>query len=228
MLCVCGKAELPIKEESVRRAKDCQWPSLTKRFNRVYYRGLASMGVAAGDTHKALQLLGGHRRCLKLSPSQVRGAWGIEKGVFERGGGFRQVVMDGMEVDVVLMNDLEGSGLSNRAFHADEWNEVEAEALEFCSGMVDQIDIETEFRWIRANLGEWPDFGKAPSRGAIKDWLVINKPGNEALVRDFVNLAWSKRLAADRKGSTSVFREDRQSGSPESEAHDDELERRLG
>ena len=150
-----------------------------------------------------------------------------DKGVLGRNYRFKPSVVDGSEWDVRLMEarakkgDGGGRGVGCR-FDPKEWDRIETNALAACMGLPDQVDIAVEVRWIRANLHQLPYFKDAPSQGAIKDWLSVMKPGNEALLRDFTNLGWKMRLSpGEKRAKVSAFEEDRGDGG----GVDDEEER---
>lgn len=222
--------ELPITYGSLSEALRHKWYSpIDSTFNAIFYAALKSVGVLLVEARADIGLLSHHRRALGLSASQLRGAYGLEKGVFTSAARFLD---SRWERDLLEARIKQGNGGRHRgpfAGNLEVWNQIERDGSLACRGKLDQVNIDVEFRWIRANLAEWPDFGKAPSSGAIKDWLEINRPGNESLKRDFLKLAWTRRLApGDRRSASrkSVFKEDAVEDKFLSD-YDRELEERL-
>lgn len=208
-------AELPITYGSWRGACLHQWYEPDRVFNRIFYAALKAVGVENAVGNHDLSVLARYRQALALSPAQVRGAYGLEKGVFDNTGRFRAGVESDSDWDREILEARKKSGDKQclpgpLGDDPDDWRRIEADASAACLHKPDMADIDTEFRWIRSHLAEWPDFKGAPSRGAIKDWCEINRPGNEALKRDFLKLAWTRRLTpGDRRPTKpSVFEED--------------------
>lgn len=215
--------ELPVSSRSLDLSRRCKWPAISRSFNSVFYRALADVGVAQDRAHRDIVLLSSLRSGLGLTEREVRGAYGIEHGVFGADGLFvrRGFVGSGDGSDYVegpdynamlLAAGQDDERVTTGPFTADQWPAIEIEALAACSGKKDQVDIAEEYRWIRANLYEWPKFGKAPSRGAIKEWLAISRPGNEAWMRDFLDTQRVKRLSPGdggaKKRAAKAFAED--------------------
>lgn len=224
---------LPVSVDSIEFARSSEWDGYVvgTTFNAVFYAALKEVGVSRDQVQSDVTLLCDYRIAFGLTAIQARMAYGVEKGVIGRNYRFKPSAVDGSEWEVKLMEDrsrrgdLPGKGIGCR-FDEKEWDRIETNALAACLGLPDQVDIAVEFRWIRCNLHQSPYFKDAPSQGAIKDWLTCMKPGNEALLRDFTNLAWNKRLSpGDKKVKPSAFVEDRSSSA--SEDRDEALERRL-
>jgi hypothetical protein len=205
---------LPITYRSLLGARQHEWyRPIDAVFNAVFYAALRSVGVMDKEVHVAIALLLHHQDALGLSPSQVRGAYGLEKHVFGCDGRFlRDRSTSDWDRELLESRKKRGDGRRHVGPFGDDpdvWGHIERDASIACRHKPDQANIDVEFRWIRSTLGEWPDFRKAPSRGAVKDWLEINRPGNEVLKRDFLKLAWQRRLTpGDRKARSSVFEED--------------------
>jgi hypothetical protein len=205
---------LPVTYGSLLEAQLHKWYTPVDRvFNSIFYAALRSVGVLMEDANPAIALLSRHKQALHLTAAQVRGVYGLEKGVFTSQGRF--LLESDWERDLLAARAKGGSAGRHPgpfANNLDVWDQIERDGSTACRGKSDQANIDVEFRWIRANLAEWPDFSQAPSRGAIKDWLEINRPGAEALKRDFLTLAWKRRLPpGDRtpKASSGVFEEDK-------------------
>lgn len=226
---------LPITYGSWKGARQHRWYEPPDQiFNAVFYAALKEVGVRRLEGNRDLAVLARHHLALGLSPAQVRGAYGLEKGVFGHNGRFLPSVASDSDWDRELLEARKKGGDRRRypgplGDDPEVWKRIEADASIVCRHKRDQANIDTEFRWIRSHLAEWPDFRKAPSRGAIKDWLEINRPGNEALKRDFLKLAWTRRLVpGDRKPKAKpVFEEDAVEDASLSE-YDESLEERLG
>ncbi len=224
---------LPITYGSLFEARQHEWyKPIDGVFNAVFYSALRAIGVAMQEANVAISLLARHKGALGLSPSQLRGAYGLEKGVFGRHGRFlRDTSKSDWDQELLESRKKHGDGRRHVGPFGDDpdvWGQIERDASITCRHKPDQANIDVEFRWIRSTLGEWPDFRKAPSRGAIKDWLEINRPGNEVLKRDFLKLAWQRRLApGDRRvKSSAVFEEDAVEEESLAE-YDEGLEERL-
>lgn len=229
-----GGVVLPVSVGSIEFAKSSEWSDyvLGRTFNAVFYAALKSVGVGQDQVNLDIRALMAHRLAFGMTAMQVRMAYGVEKGIVGRNYRFKPSVVDGSDWEARLTEDRErkgdhpGKGVGCR-FDGREWDRIETDALAACVGLPDQVDIAVEFRWIRCNLHQSPYFKDAPSRGAIMDWLTCMKPGGvDPLLRDFTNLAWSKRLSpGEKKPKASAFSEDR-SASVEVE-RDEALERRL-
>lgn len=226
---------LPITWDSLLEGRQHVWYTpIDGVFNVVFYSALRSRGVMKEEVQPAIALLTRHRRALGLTAAQLRGVYGLEKGVFGRHGRFLSESASESNWERELLESRQQRGDGKRQVgpfgcDPDVWDHIEADASLACRHKLDQVNIDVEFRWIRSNLGEWPNFSKAPSRGAIRDWLEINRVGGEALKRDFLKLAWTRRLApGDRQvKKTAVFEEDAVEDEALSE-YDESLEERLG
>ena len=227
---------LPVSVGSIEFAKSSEWPKYVRglTFNAIFYSALKAAGVGQDEANLDIRILSDYRLPFGMTKIQVRVAYGVEKGVIGRHYRFNPSKLDGTDWEVRLMESKakEGNRVGRGAHVFDnlEWDRLETDALAACAGLPDQVDIAVEFRWIRCNLHQAPYFKGAPSQGAVKDWLTCMKPGNEALLRDFTNLAWSRRLSpGDRKMKKSAFAEDTVGESVADAAVDIEaLKARLG
>lgn len=205
-------ATLPITYASWKGARQHEWyKPLDRAFNMVFYAALKAAGVEMyGVGNHDMAVLARYRRALALSKEQLRGAYGLEKGVFGHNGRFLDADWDQQLLKARKKTPDKQRHPGPFGDDPDVWNQIEADAVEASKHKRDQVNIDTEFRWIRSHLGEWPDFSKAPSRGAVKDWLEINRPGNDTLKRDFLKLAWQRRLTPGDRGATkpAAFEED--------------------
>ena len=141
----------------------------------------------------------------------------------------------GIAVDDRVESELLAEGVEEeplyeavRTFTDEDFPLVEADAVESGAGKPDRVDIQSEIEWVAANLAEWPDFTKAPSKSAVKWWLAVTK--DAALARAFWMEWASKRLApgdaAGRRKAKSTLDEGVKA---EDAAVDEEaLKRRLG
>jgi hypothetical protein len=212
LVCSCG-VELPVSAEAVAEAGKHVWYDVNRRFNRVFYSVMRGAGVDGKVAKDHITLLAQHKQHIGLSPRQVRGAYGLQVGVFGRTGDFLVDAIDGQEVQVALMDDSDRKGWVT-SFSETEFPMVEEDALRACASKPDQVDIQAEFRWVVSKMREWPDFEAAPSQSAIKMWLAVNDPkGIDPAVRDLMNMAWTKRLSPGDKGgkgkAVSAFAEDK-------------------
>src|SRR3990172_7257302 len=110
--CPCGQASLPVSMASIEVARKYPWYRLGPQFRRIYYRVLERAGIDRDTTSKAIHLLSQHRKCrgVELTAAQVRGAWGLEKGIFGNHGVFVVGALVGNEVEAALLDDTdEGS-----------------------------------------------------------------------------------------------------------------------
>jgi hypothetical protein len=223
---------LTIKE----RRDNVQWYPGSPTFQRVYYSLLRLKGITDRASNEDLNVLLRCRENLGLTRDQVRAAYGLEKRVMDAKGRFVKAPFNTPDFEVMLLT-------SNKAltggddewkpppptFASTDWGTIEAAAIAAAAKIeVAQADIADEFRWIRQSLYEIPKFEEAPSKGAIKDWLTVSRPGNDALLRDFVTTAWSKRLApGERKPRPSAFEEDKTAVADEAAETTAEQMRRL-
>jgi len=205
---------MPISQEAVDVARGGRWYPLDQRFKRVFYRALWKYaGVKSDRVRQDIEKLLRHRTGLGLDGRQVRGAYGYEKGIFTASGQFAPVCQQDEDLDLALMSvdPKERKDAERRpdGFGVDEWGSISAEALKACRRKVETVDIGLEATWVHAQLFEWPDFRRAPSKAAIKTWLALHRPGNESLLRDFLKVVWAKRMSpGDKAPKATAFRED--------------------
>lgn len=230
-ICMENGVALPITHGSWKGARRHRWyEPLDRAFNMVFYAALKAVGVEMYKVgNHDMAVLARYRRALALSPTQLRGAYGLEKGVFGHNGRFLDADWDRQLLKARKETPDKRRHPGPFGDDPNVWDQIEADAVAVSQHKRDQVNIDVEFRWIRSHLAEWPDFRNAPSRGAIKDWLEINRPGNIALKRDFLKLAWARRLVpGDRKPKAQpVFEEDMVEDEALAE-YDDGLEDRLG
>jgi len=217
---------MPISRDSLDVALRFVWYAVSREFNRLFYDALKARGFDSTRVHAEICLLSKHRHSLGLSERQVRGAIGVEHGIFGRHGRWLRAGLPGDDptssVEAGLLDC--GSGhpetvaskrIKLRVLSATEFPLILEDAVESCTGKPDQVDFQTEMKWILSRVREWPDFTTAPSQIAIKTWLLLNDPaGVDPLMRDLLKMTWSKRMApGDAKGgSSAVFAADRVSG----------------
>jgi hypothetical protein len=209
-------AVLPLTAGAVEYARSQEWHQykVGKAFNSIFYAALRVVGVEREEVQAALLVMSKYAVPLKMTPIQVRVAYGVDKGVFGRHGKFLKGPLDGCDWEAKLMEARAQKGDSTiigSTFSDDEWDRVMVDALESAGGLPDQVDIAVEFRWIRCNLHQAPWFKGAPSQGAIKDWLTVMAPGPDQKARQmkFTELAWNKRLTpGDKKAKPAAFKED--------------------
>ncbi len=197
--------ELSVRVCDVHWAKKFEWYDVTnKRFRSAFYAALRLLGLNVQTVKADIRLLNKASCLLGLTPGQVRGAYGLAKGIFGRHGKF-------LSSDSHSKADVDDSvkSLVCRLFDESNWLSVVESAMSAKAVLPEQVQLDEEFRWLRANLVGWPDFTKAPSGGAVNDWLILNDPEpNKALI-DFVKLAWTKRMSpGDVKRKKVVFEED--------------------
>jgi hypothetical protein len=199
--------ELAARVCDVYWAKKYDWYDLhSKRSNSTFYAALRLEGLNIQTVKADIRLLNKASVALGLTLRQVRGAYGLAKGVFNRSGRF--ISADNHSKAIIV--DEEAIPSDGRLFDESNWLQVVESALKAKLGLPPQVQLDEEFRWIRANAYGWPDFAKAPSAGAVNDWLILNDPTPNRALIDFVKLAWSKRMApGDAKSNKkAVFEED--------------------
>lgn len=237
-----GGEVMPIRKSTLAAALRYSWFEVNREFNGVFYRALDKAGVSWEETRSAIALMGRHAEELGLSDRQVRGAWGIEKGVFNKAGDWKYEVFGvGNRAAVKAMVMKAGGGVKQRAvgsteagwyggvFRASEFRFLIDDAVKLSKGKPDRVGIEEEIEWVAANLLEWPDFGTAPSRSAVKWWLAVMM--DKSVARDFWSSWLSKRLAPGdvrgRRVRASALREPGEAEALDA-ADEESLRSRLG
>ena len=202
--------ELSVRICDVHWAKIYDWYDVeSRRFRSAFYAALRPLGLTVETVKADIKLLNKASHHLGLTPRQVRGAYGLAKGIFNRQGKFISINSHSQAIIVDATVDATKVNTDCRLFDETNWLQVVESALSAKDGLPPQVQLDEEFRWIRSNAYGWPDFKRAPSAGAVNDWLILNDPEpNKALI-DFVRLAWTKRMSpGDTKQKKAVFEED--------------------
>jgi hypothetical protein len=237
---VVNGLEMPITRRTWQAIKEhrdtVEWFPRSPTFKRVFYSLLRLKGVTEKAVNADVNVLSRCRKDLGLTRNQVWSAYACEKKVMNVQGRFLKAPFNTPEFEVMLLTSNKALAGGDEewtppppTFASTDWGTIEAAALAAAAKVeVAQADIADEFRWIRQSLYEIPKFEEAPSKGAIKDWLTVSRPGNDALLRDFVTTAWSKRLApGERKPRPSAFEEDKTAAVDEAAETTAEQMRRL-
>jgi hypothetical protein len=203
--------KMPVSQETAQLAKSCsQLLPITKRFQRVYYACAACLGRDHRWVTETIRALNKQSRVHGMSNEQVRYAVGIQIGIFTGTGRFKKAVLERANklIESELLDQVDDLHKSNSLSEVN-WPTLEREAFAAARTLPSQAPIDEEMRWLRENLEEEPNFGEAPSRGAVKEWLVMHRAGNEQLKRDFLKLVWDRRMAkGDGQRKTNVFAAD--------------------
>jgi len=209
--------ELPVRVCDVYWAKRFDWYNVTsKHFRSTFFAALRLEGLNVQTVRADIRLLNAASVHLGLSSSQVRGAYGLAKGIFGHSGRF--ISADNHRRALVV--DSAAEVVSCRLFDESNWLQVVESALQAKQDLPDQVQLDQEFCWIRANAVGWPDFSNAPSAGAVNDWLILNDPQPNRGLIEFVKLAWTKRMSPGdvKRNKKAVFKEDVREMESESDA----------
>ena len=222
---------LPVSKENVVLASELRFYPIrkglqSKEFSSVFYAALYRLGFEHDRIQNDVALIGKFDTELGFSKAQVRGVYGLERGIFTSSGLFTKAARS-EHADLVDMWDTGTAHVTEGGVFSDEsWVAVHADGVLACEEKPSLGSIESEVEWIQANDMRWPDFSKAPSQCAITSWLRMNKPGNESLANDFIKLVWAKRFASVRRvGRGEPLKvDDSDSGTDESQ-HEDLMSR---
>ncbi len=198
--------DLPVSDESLRIARSHTWYPVTKDFNKVFYACLKLVGVSSVEAGDAIADLGRFKGKPVLTAAQVRGAYGLEKGVFTEDGRFDDAILKRVRADISVLVEAglvvpEGGAGSSRTMSdgvidSALWGQMYADAISNSEHLPAQELIDDEFGWVYANLMRWPKFETAPSKGAVNSWLIMHQPGNGSMLNDFVKMQWTRRLSS--------------------------------
>lgn len=217
-------ADLPVRVCDVHWAKKHDWYDIgNANYRSALYAALRLVGLHVQTVKLDVKRLNLASRTLGLTPNQVRGAYGLAKGIFNRQGRFIAAEWHRKAIEKV-----EVVAPDCQLFDESNWPAVRRRAIEASRDLPLQVDIDVELRWISSRLIGCPDFTSAPSAVAVTVWCVLNDPVPSKAKIDYIKTYLSKRMATgEKKRKEPVFDEDVKSGITGDDEADAELMSRL-